>query len=159
MLKRGDRAPEFALPDPDGRQRRLSEMLLGGSVVLYFYPADFTPGCTREACDFRDLHARILGSDLQVVGISPQSPDSHRRFRETHALPFLLLSDEEKLTIRAYGVDGPFGMGVRRASFLIDDQGRVEDAVLADFIIARHRKFVERAIGVRESRGASPPRG
>ena len=82
MLKRGDEAPDFALPDQDGRQRRLTRLLESGPLIVYFYPADFTPGCTQEACDFRDLHARILGSGLRVVGVSPQSPESHRRFRD-----------------------------------------------------------------------------
>ena len=159
MLKRGDEAPDFTLPDQDGRPRRLSGLLAGRPLILYFYPADFTPGCTKEACDLRDLHAQLLASGLRVVGISPQSPESHRRFREVHALPFMLLSDEGKAVIRAYGVNGPLGIGVRRATFLIDGEGRIEDAVLADLRVGRHRAFVERAIAVRESRGASPPRG
>jgi peroxiredoxin Q/BCP len=154
MLQRGDEAPDFTLPDQDGRKRRLSELLKGEPLILYFYPADFTPGCTREACDLRDLHARILASGLKVVGVSPQSPDSHRRFREQHALPFMLLSDEDKQAIKAYGVDGPLGIGVRRATFLIDARRRIVDAVLADLRIGKHQEFVERAIAARESRGA-----
>jgi peroxiredoxin Q/BCP len=154
MLQRGDEAPDFTLPDQDGRKRRLSELLKGEPLILYFYPADFTPGCTREACDLRDLHARILASGLKVVGVSPQSPDSHRRFREQHALPFMLLSDEDKQAIKAYGVDGPLGIGVRRATFLIDARHRIVDAVLADLRIGKHHEFVERAIEARESRGA-----
>jgi peroxiredoxin Q/BCP len=154
MLQRGDEAPDFTLPDQDGRKRRLSELLKGEPLILYFYPADFTPGCTREACDLRDLHARILASGLKVVGVSPQAPDSHRRFREQHALPFLLLSDEDKQAIKAYGVDGPLGIGVRRATFLIDARRRIVDAVLADLRIGKHQEFVERAIAARESRGA-----
>ena len=159
MLKRGDEAPDFTLPDQDGWPRRLSDVLEGRPLILYLYPADFTPGCTKEACDLRDLHGQILASGLRVLGISPQSPESHRRFREEYALPFMLLSDEDKTVIRAYGVDGPLGMGVRRATFLIDGERRIEDAVLADLRIGRHRAFVERAIAVRESRGASPPPG
>jgi peroxiredoxin Q/BCP len=154
MLQRGDEAPDFSLPDQDGRSRRLSELLKAEPLILYFYPADFTPGCTREACDLRDLHARILAAGLKVVGVSPQSPESHRRFRDEHALPFVLLSDEDKRVIKAYGVDGPLGIGVRRATFLIDPRRRIVDSVLADLRIGRHQEFVERAIEARESRGA-----
>ena len=106
MLKNGERAPEFTLPDQDGRERSLSQLLGGEALILYFYPADFTPGCTREACDLRDLHAQILAVGLRVAGVSPQSPDSHKRFRDQYSLPFTLLSDEEKSVIRAFGVDG-----------------------------------------------------
>ena len=154
MLKPGAEAPEFRLPDQEGRLRRLSELLQGEPLILYFYPADFTPGCTKEACDFRDLHARILSAALRVVGVSPQSPESHRRFREEHALPFTLLSDEDKSAIKAYGVDGPLGLGVRRATLLVDARRRITDAVLADFVIGKHRAFVERAIAARAGRGA-----
>lgn len=154
MLKPGVEAPDFTLPDQDGRPCRLADLIGGQPLILYFYPADFTPGCTREACDLRDLHARILASGLRVVGVSPQSPESHRRFRKEHALPFTLLSDEDKVAIKAYGVDGPLGIGVRRATFLIDGRRRITDAVLADFMIARHQSFVERAIAARAGPGA-----
>jgi peroxiredoxin Q/BCP len=152
MLKADDTAPDFQLPDQDGKPQRLSQLLAGKPLILYFYPADFTPGCTKEACDLRDLHARILASGLRVVGVSPQSPDSHRQFRKKYDLPFLLLSDEDKTAIKAYGVDGPLGIGVRRATFLIDGRRRITDAVLADLRIGRHQAFVERAIEAREGR-------
>ena len=139
MLKNGERAPDFTLPDQDGRSRSLSELIDGKPLILYFYPADFTPGCTKEACDLRDLHTRILASGLRVVGVSPQSPESHRRFRQEHSLPFTLLSNEGKTAIKAFDVDGPLGIGVRRATFLIDGRQRVVDAVLADLRIGRHR--------------------
>ncbi len=149
MLKRGDEAPDFILPDQDGRRQRLSKLIGGQPLILYFYPADFTPGCTREACDLRDLHTKILGSGLRVVGVSPQSPESHRRFRGQHALPFMLLSDQDKSAIKAFGVDGPLGIGVRRATFLVDGRRRIVDAVLADLRIGRHREFVSRAIAAK----------
>jgi len=155
MLTAGDEAPDFRLPDHDGRPQRLSELLGRKPLILYFYPADFTPGCTKEACDLRDLHARILASGLRVVGVSPQPPDSHRRFREEYGLPFVLLSDEDKTAIKAYGVDGPLGIGVRRATFLIDERRQIVDAVLADLRIGRHQEFVERAIAAREGRSGS----
>lgn len=149
MLKQGDRAPDFTLPDQDGRPRRLRDMLAEGPLILYFYPADFTPGCTREACDLRDLHAQILAAGLHVVGISPQAPDSHRRFRDKYSLPFTLLSDENKSVIQQYDVDGPLGVGVRRATLLIDRQGMIVDAVLADLRIGRHSEFVAKAVAER----------
>jgi peroxiredoxin Q/BCP len=149
MLKKGDKAPGFTLPDQHGKPRNLAQLLGGEALILYFYPADFTPGCTREACDLRDLHTQILGAGLRVVGISPQSADSHRKFSEQYSLPFTLLSDEGKTAIQAYGVDGPLGIGVRRATFLIDAKQKVLDAVLADLRIGRHREFVEAAIAAR----------
>jgi peroxiredoxin Q/BCP len=149
MLKKGDKAPGFTLPDQHGVPRNLAQLLGGEALILYFYPADFTPGCTREACDLRDLHTQILGAGLRVVGISPQSADSHRKFSEQYSLPFTLLSDEAKTAIQAYGVDGPLGIGVRRATFLIDAKQKVLDAVLADLRIGRHREFVEAAIAAR----------
>jgi thioredoxin-dependent peroxiredoxin len=152
MLERGDNAPDFALPDQEGRQRRLTELLGDGPLILYFYPADFTPGCTQEACDFRDLHGRILDAGLKVVGVSPQSPESHRRFRDKYALPFTLLSDEDKSAIKAYDVDGPLGIGVRRATYLVGKDRRIADAVLADLRVARHQEFVARAVAAREGR-------
>lgn len=154
MLSIGEMAPNFELPDQDGKRQRLATLLSGGPLILYFYPADFTPGCTREACDLRDLHARILASGLSVVGISPQSPESHRKFRDEYGLPFVLLSDEKKSAIRDYDVDGPLGIGVRRATFLVGQDRRIEDAVLADLRIARHQEFVRNAIALRESRNA-----
>jgi peroxiredoxin Q/BCP len=153
MLPIGELAPDFELPDQDGRIQRLSTLLGDRPLILYFYPADFTPGCTREACDLRDLHTQILAAGLRVVGVSPQSPESHRRFRAEHALPFTLLSDEGKVAIKAYEVDGPLGIGVRRATFLLDGKRRIVDAVLADLRISRHQEFVQRAIAAKEGRG------
>jgi thioredoxin-dependent peroxiredoxin len=146
MLQAGDRAPDFTLPDQDGRPVRLSELLAEGSVILYFYPADFTPGCTSEACAIRDLHADLVGAGMRVVGISPQDSATHARFREHLALPFPLLADTNKHVIKEYGVDGPIGLGVRRATFSIRPDGRIHDAVVADLRIARHARFIRRAI-------------
>ena len=152
MLEKGERALDFTLPDQDGRERTLTGLLDGEALILYFYPADFTPGCTKEACDLRDLHTQILGAGLRVVGVSPQSPESHRRFRDQYALPFTLLSDERKSVVKAFGVDGPLGIGVRRATFLIDRGRVIQDAVIADLRVARHREFVENAIALRPRR-------
>lgn len=152
MLHVGARAPDFTLPDQDGADVSLSGLLGKGMLVLYFYPADFTPGCTREACAFRDLHGEIGQSALAVAGISPQAPESHRAFREKHALPFPLLADCDKAVARLYGVVAPFGLGVRRATFLIDQARVIRDAVLADFRIGRHEALVRKAAAA--ARGA-----
>ncbi|MDB6099151.1 MAG: thioredoxin-dependent peroxiredoxin [Gammaproteobacteria bacterium] len=149
MLKAGERAPEFTLPDETGKDRSLTELLSTGAIVLYFYPADFTPGCTRQACLLRDMHAEIQRAGLRVVGISPQSPESHAKFRTKYELPFVLLSDQHKAVVKMYGVNGPLGMGVRRVSYLIDGGRRIRDAVLADFMVARHADFVRKAILLR----------
>ena len=149
MIKAGERAPEFTLADETAEDRSLTGLLSAGAIVLYFYPADFTPGCTRQACVLRDIHTEIESAGLRVVGISPQSPESHAKFKAKYQLPFVLLSDEHKTVIRMYGVNGPLGLGVRRATYLIDASRRVRDAVLADFKIARHAEFVRKAIMLR----------
>jgi peroxiredoxin Q/BCP len=149
MLKEGERAPEFTLPDDTGRDRSLTDFLTSGATVLYFYPADFTPGCTRQACALRDLQSALIDAKLQVVGVSPQSPASHARFRAKHQLPFTLLSDQDKEVIKMYGVNGPLGIGVRRATYLIDGSRRIRDSVIADILIGRHEDFVRRAILLR----------
>jgi thioredoxin-dependent peroxiredoxin len=145
MLAIGARAPEFTLPDQDDRNVSLSTLLARGPVILYFYPADFTPGCTREACMLRDLHPEIQGVGLSIAGVSPQTPESHRSFRERHKLPFTLLSDVEKFVIKMYDVNGPLGFGVRRATYLIDQSRQIRGAVLADFRIRHHEEFVRKA--------------
>ncbi|HEY3657029.1 MAG TPA: peroxiredoxin [Steroidobacteraceae bacterium] len=149
MLKEGERAPEFTLPDETGKDRSLTDFLNAGATVLYFYPADFTPGCTRQACVLRDLQTDIQNANLRVVGVSPQSPETHAKFRAKYNLPFTLLSDEGKEVIKMYGVNGPLGIGVRRATYLIDGSRRIRDAVLADFMIGRHADFVRKAIMLR----------
>lgn len=151
MLKTGERAPEFTLPDDTGKDRSLTDFLNAGATVLYFYPADFTPGCTRQACALRDMQSELKNAGLRVVGVSPQSPETHAKFRLKHELPFALLSDQDKAVIKMYGVNGPLGFGVRRASYLIDGSRRIRDAVLADFGIGRHIDFVRKAIMLRAS--------
>ncbi len=146
MIEAGERAPEFSLHDQDGTARTLSELLADGPLVLYFYPADFTPGCTKEACSIRDMHDDIAAAGMRVVGISPQNSDSHLRFASRHNLPFTLLADPERVAVRAYGVDGPMGIGVRRATFLIGADGVIQDTVLADLRIGRHEAFIQAAI-------------
>ncbi|MEM8758263.1 MAG: peroxiredoxin [Planctomycetota bacterium] len=145
MLKSGDTAPPFDLPAGDGGSVSLSALLERGPAVLYFYPADFTPGCTAQACMVRDLHGELVAAGVRIVGISPQPPESHKKFAEKFSLPFTLLCDRDKTTAKAYGVNGPFGIGVRRATFLISTEGVIEDAVLADLNIGRHKAFLNAA--------------
>lgn len=153
MLEPGSRAPEFVLENDQGGESSLSDLVKDGPLILYFYPADFTPGCTKEACSIRDIHNDIQAVGLQVAGISPQDADSHQRFRDEHGLPFTLLSDPEKVAVKMYDVDGPFGVGVRRATFLISQDRVIQDAVMADVRIGRHKEFIEKAVILRETAG------
>ena len=153
MLKALSHAPEFVLQNDQGQEMSLSGLLQHGPLVLYFYPADFTPGCTREACAIRDIHQDLAAVGLQVAGVSPQDSDSHARFRTAYDLPFILLSDPDKIAIKMYGVDGPLGVGVRRATFLIDQDRTINDAIIADVRIGRHEEFIKKAIGLRETAG------
>ncbi len=146
MLEVGTRAPEFTLPDQDARDTSLSTLLNRGALILYFYPADFTPGCTRQACMIRDLHEELMRAGLTIAGVSPQPSAQHLAFRERYKLPFTLLSDPQKSVIRMYAVDGPLGFGVRRATYLIDPARHIRGAVLADFRIDRHAAFIHRAL-------------
>jgi thioredoxin-dependent peroxiredoxin len=148
MLTIGARAPEFTLPDADGQATSLSNLLRDGPVILYFYPADFTPGCTREACQMRDLYGEVDAARLRLAGISPQSPESHRAFRDKYKLPFTLLADVDRFVIKMYGVQGPLGFGVRRTTFLIDQGRHIQDALVADFRIGQHEAFVRKAIAL-----------
>ena len=131
MLEIGSQAPDFALTDKDGNTVRLSDFL-GRKVVLYFYPKDNTPGCTRQACAFAAAFEDFRSQNIAVIGISKDSVASHRKFAEKFNLPFLLLSDPELQAIQSYGVwqekklYGKVSMGVVRSTFIIDAQGRLE---------------------------------
>lgn len=142
MLQVGEKAPDFELEDDEGRRVRLSESLSEGPVLLYFYPMDFTPVCTREACMFRDLHGDLARRGIRVLGVSPQAPSKHARFRRLHSLPFPLLADEDKQVARAYGALGLLGLMVQRISYWIGADGTIRGAVRADFRLDRHRDFV-----------------
>ncbi|MBT8423316.1 MAG: peroxiredoxin [Gammaproteobacteria bacterium] len=146
MLKKGDRAPDFSLPDDSGNTVGLGDLLQKGPMLLYFYPAYFTPGCTKEACEIRDMHEYIADVGMTVVGISPQDSQSHDSFRSKYQLPFPLLADPDKQAVKAYGVDGPLGIGVRRATFIIGTDKTIEDVMVADFRIARHSDFIRAAV-------------
>jgi peroxiredoxin Q/BCP len=153
MLKPGNLAPEFILSDENGDEVALTKLLEDGPIILYFYPADFTPGCTKEACAIRDIHDDILSAGLRVYGISPQDEESHARFKEEHKLPFSLICDPDKVAVKMYDVDGPFGVGVRRVTYLVTQGQKIQDAVTADINISKHKAFIEKAIVLRESAG------
>lgn len=131
MLEKGAKAPLFTLPDKDGNAVSLSDFL-GKKVVLYFYPKDNTPGCTRQACAFAGLYEEFKKKDIVVIGISKDSVASHQKFAEKYNLPFILLSDPELIAIKAYDVwqekkmCGKVGMGVVRTTFIIDEKGSIE---------------------------------
>lgn len=131
MLSIGDKAPDFSLLNQDGEEIRLSDFL-GKKVVLYFYPKDNTPGCTRQACAFAQNYAQFAALDAAVIGISKDSVASHQKFAEKNGLPFILLSDPERLTIESYDVwkekkqYGKVSMGVVRTTYVIDEEGRIE---------------------------------
>ena len=150
MLKIGDTAPEFELEDQQGSLRTLSNLLGAGDVVLYFYPADFTPVCTKEACAFRDAYQDLANVSVQVVGISPQSAESHQRFVARYELPFPLLCDSRKTAIRAYGVDGLLGFGVRRVTYLVDQSRQITNRVVADLFVGSHMELVRKVLKDKE---------
>ncbi len=133
-LAPGDPAPDFALPDADGNVVRLAD-LRGRKVVVYFYPAASTPGCTKQACGFRDALADWEAAGYAVLGVSPDKPAKLAKFREAESLPFPLLSDPDKTVLAAYGAYGEkklYGkpvVGVIRSTFVIDEEGRVERAM------------------------------
>ncbi len=132
-LQVGDRAPDFGLPDADEQPVRLADFR-GRKLVVYFYPAALTPGCTTQACDFRDSLGQLDGSGYAVVGISPDPPAKLRTFRDTHELPFPLLSDPEHTVLEAYGawgekkLYGRSSVGVIRSTVVVGEDGRVAAA-------------------------------
>ncbi|RMH37217.1 MAG: thioredoxin-dependent thiol peroxidase [Nitrospirae bacterium] len=130
QLKVGQRAPAFALPGTHGQTVRLSQ-LKGKNVVLYFYPKDDTPGCTKEACVFRDAFQHIQAANAVLLGVSADSVESHEKFSKKYNLPFPLLSDTDKRVVQAYGVwkerslYGRKFMGIERTTFIIDTKGHI----------------------------------
>ena len=133
-LSPGDKAPDFTLPDADGRPVSLSSFR-GRTVVVYFYPAAGTPGCTKEACDFRDNLAELNGAGVDVLGISPDKPEKLAKFRDKEGLTFPLLSDVDRGTLSAYGAYGEKTMygrkvtGVIRSTFVVDPEGTLSAAL------------------------------
>ncbi len=152
-IKVGDPAPDFALSGADGRTQRLEDYR-GRWLVLAFYPGDFTPVCTRQFCAYRDAADRLDQLDAVVLGISPQSVDSHRRFRDQYQLTVPLLADSDRAAIRAYGVLGPGGL-VRRSIFMVDPDGIVRYQHVA--LLGLHYKDVEELKGALERARAEAP--
>ena len=131
MITEGQKAPTFTLPDQDGNIHSLSDYK-GKKVLLYFYPKDDTPGCTTEACNFRDSYEDFQTRGLVILGVSADSVEKHKKFADKYNLPFPLLSDEDHEVCEAYGVWGEKNfmgrkyMGISRSSFLIDEEGNIE---------------------------------
>lgn len=134
MLEKGTKAPEFSLPDENGEIRSLSDYK-GKKLILYFYPKDNTPGCTKQACGFAELYPQFNEKGVEVIGISKDSVASHKKFKDKYSLPFTILSDTELETIKAYDVwkekklYGRTSMGIVRTTYLIDEQGIIIEAM------------------------------
>ena len=130
-MKRGDRVEDFVRPDQTGTERRFSEILAGGPVVLFFYPAAMTPGCTKEACSFRDLQAEFEEAGAVILGVSTDSLESHDKFAAKYELRFPLLADKDAEVATKYGVwqeknmYGKKSMGIVRTTFVIDKDGKI----------------------------------
>jgi peroxiredoxin Q/BCP len=145
-LRVGDQAPDFELEGTGSRTYRLGDYRDRG-VILAFYPGDFTPTCTRQFCSYRDDGDRIEALGVQMLGISPQSVESHERFTEQHGLTVPLLSDPDKVIARSYGVMGPMGL-VRRSIFLVDGEGVLRHCHVALFgLTYQDVGALERAVG------------
>ena len=134
MLEKGTKAPEFSLPDENGEIRNLSDYK-GKKLILYFYPRDNTPGCTKQACGFGELYPQFGEKGVEIIGISKDSVASHKKFKEKYSLPFTILSDTELQTIQAYDVwkekklYGKTSMGIVRTTYLIDENGIIIKAL------------------------------
>ena len=145
MLAVGDRAPEFEGPSGDGRQLRLRDFRGRRHVVLYFFPKDFTPGCTKEACTFRDRRAEVAALDAEVVGVSLDSAEKHAAFASKYDLPYPLVSDRDAKVATAYGVSRLGGwLPSKRVTYVIDKAGVIQHVIHSEFGIDRH---IEEAIG------------
>jgi peroxiredoxin Q/BCP len=133
-LKAGDKAPEFTAKDQNGKEVSLADFK-GKTVILYFYPKDDTPGCTAEACDFRDNYQSLLGKGYEVIGVSTDDEKSHKKFVTKHSLPFTLIADDDKHIVEAYRVwveksmYGKKYMGTARTTFIIDGDGMISHVI------------------------------
>lgn len=138
-MKIGDQAPEFELTDETGVKRNLRGLLTDGPVVLYFYPAAMTPGCTAESCHFRDLKAEFAEAGAQRVGVSADDVDKQRQFSDKHGFDFPLLSDADRSVAEAYGVRRSFGpLPTKRATFVIGTDGRIIDIIKSEVRMSVH---------------------
>lgn len=138
MLKVGDRAPSFRAPDQDGKEIALEDLLANGPVVLYFYPRDFTPVCTKEACLFRDAHGELADRGAQVIGVSADTEQTHREFAGKHDLKFPLLSDPNRKLAKDYRAVHPFGLGTQRVTYVIGQDGHIRGAFHHELRAQKH---------------------
>ncbi len=137
-VKVGDVAPDFTLPSPTGNPVSLNDFLGKKSIVLYFYPKDNTPGCTTEACSFRDSYEVFKDAGAEVIGVSSDTPESHQQFARQHRLPFTLLSDAHSDIRKRYGVPNTFGIVPGRVTYIIDKQGIVRHIFSSQFTPEKH---------------------
>ena len=144
-IKVGDTAPDFALPNQAGEAVTLSSFRGQKAVVLYFYPKDDTPGCTVESCSFRDRYEDFVAAGAEVIGISSDSPASHRAFADKHNLPFTLVSDEGAAVRKAYGVPATLGLLPGRVTYVIDREGSVRHLFNSQFNPKGH---IDAALGI-----------
>lgn len=152
MLRPGDVVDDFELPDQTGTPRKLSELTADGPIVLFFYPAAMTAGCTRESCHFRDLGAEFAAVGASRVGISRDQVDKQKQFSDKHGFDYPLLSDPERKVAGMFGVDGGFKLGpVKRATFLIDRDRRILDVVKSEINMNAH---ADRALAALRARVA-----
>lgn len=145
LLKVGDPAPDFELPDRTGKKARLKDFKGKKIVVLYFYPRDFTPVCTVEACTFRDSYESFKDVGAEVVGVSSDPPHKHKRFIDENRLPFILLSDEDSEVKQKYGVSSSFGLIPGRVTFIIDKTGIIQHIFKSQF---KPKKHVDEALKI-----------
>ena len=144
-VKVGDEAPDFTLPDQSGAMISLKDFIGKKVVVLYFYPRDFSTGCTAEACAFRDSYEVFKDEGAEVIGVSSQSVDSHKRFALANTLPFILLSDEEDKVRKLYGAQSTLGLFPGRVTYIIDKKGIVRHVFSSQFNPTKH---VEEALRI-----------
>jgi thioredoxin-dependent peroxiredoxin len=157
-IKVGDAAPGFALMSQDGEEVRLGDLLSHGSVVVYFYPKDKTPGCTAEAGAFRDSYARFGELGAEVVGISSDSVDSHRGFADECGLPFKILSDADGEVRRTYGVPSTMGVLPGRVTYIIDRGGIVRYIFSSQLRVTRHVKEALESLEAIEKEAKEEPK-
>jgi peroxiredoxin Q/BCP len=150
MLKIGDRAPDFPYTAPDGTPTTLRDTVARGPAIVYFYPADFTPLCTKEACVMRDMHTVLAEQGVTVIGISPQAADSHEKFRARHDLPFSLVADSTLDIAKSYKAVGIFGLpipfGVRRVTYLVSTDMTIADIAAGELGVSAHERLAQRAL-------------
>ena len=137
-VKVGDYAPNITLPDQSGEEVSLWDVIGKSAIVLYFYPKDDTPGCTTEACAFRDSYEIFKDAGAEVIGVSSDSADSHQRFAARHRLPFILLSDKDRAVRKLYGVSSTFGLLPGRVTYVIDKFGVVRHIFDSQFAPQKH---------------------